>query len=289
MSYILFTDSSADLPWSYYKENDLQFIPMHVSMGENEVYVDDGSMDSKTFYQKMRDGVVFKTSQYSEFQFTEAFEPYLKDGKDIIYLGLTSGLSGSHGSACIAKSQLLEKYPDRKIFIPQTSAVSLGLGLLVNEAVKRRDEGDTFEQLCLWVADNMLTVHHRFTVDDLMFLFRGGRVSRAKALVGTVLSMKPRLHVDIEGKLINHGKIRGRQASLLGLVEEMEQYCDQKDLDTIAICHGDCEEEALFVLSEVKKRYNIKNAIVNPLAAAIGTHVGPGVCALFFIGKKRTE
>ena len=135
----------------------------------------------------------------------------------------------------------------------------------------------------------MLTVHHRFTVDDLMFLFRGGRVSRAKALVGTVLSMKPRLHVDIEGKLINHGKIRGRQASLMGLVEDMEQYCDQKDLDTIAICHGDCEDEAYFVLAEVKKRFNIKNFIVNPLAAAVGTHVGPGVCALFFIGKKRVQ
>jgi DegV family protein with EDD domain len=290
MSYILFTDSSADLPWGYYKENNLQFIPMHVSMGESEIIVDDGeTMDSKTFYQKMRDGVVFKTSQYSEYQYTEAFEPYLKDGKDIIYLGLTAGLSGSHGSCCIARSQLLEKYPDRKIFAPQTSAVSLGLGLLVHEAVQRRDAGLSFDELCKWVEENMLTVHHRFTVDDLMFLFRGGRVSRGKAVMGTVLGMKPRLHVNLEGKLVNHGKVRGRQASLLGLVDEMEQYCDQKDLDTIAICHGDCEDDANFILAEVKKRYNIKNAIVNPLAAAIGTHVGPGVCALFFIGKKRTE
>jgi DegV family protein with EDD domain len=289
MSYILFTDSSADLPWGYYKENNLQFIPMHVSMGDDGVYIDDGSMDSKTFYQKMRDGVVFKTSQYSEFQYTEAFEPYLKEGKDIIYLGLTAGLSGSHQSCLIARGELLAKYPERKIFAPQTSAVSLGLGLLVHETVKKRDEGLSFDELCGWLDENMLTVHHRFTVDDLMFLFRGGRVSKAKAIMGTVLSMKPRLHVDIEGKLINHGKIRGRRASLLGLVEEMEQYCTQKDLDTIAICHGDCEDEANYVLSEIKKRYNIKNAIVNPLAAAIGTHVGPGVCAVFFIGKKRTE
>jgi DegV family protein with EDD domain len=289
MSYILFTDSSADLPWPYYKENNLQFIPMHVSMGEDEIYVDDGSMDSKTFYQKMKDGVVFKTSQYSEFQFTEAFEPYLKEGKDIVYLGLTAGLSGSHQSCCIARDQLLQQYPERKIFAPQTSAVSLGLGLLVHETVQRRNAGLSFEEICKWVEENMLTFHHRFTVDDLMFLFRGGRVSRGKAVMGTVLGMKPRLHVNLEGKLINHGKIRGRQASLLGLVDEMDQYCDTKDHDTIAICHGDCEDDANFILEEVKKRYNVKNAIINPLAAAIGTHVGPGVCALFFIGRKRTE
>ncbi|MDR0325161.1 MAG: DegV family protein [Oscillospiraceae bacterium] len=289
MSYILFTDSSADLPWSYYKEHDVQFIPMQVSMGDEGIYIDDGSMDSKTFYQKMRDGVVFKTSQYSEHQFLSAFEPVLQEGLDIIYLGLTMGLSGSHESACRARDAFKEKYPDRTIFVPQTSAVSLGLGLLVHETIKQRDAGLDFDALCKWVEENMLTFHHRFTVDDLMFLFRGGRVSRAQALMGTALSIKPRLHVDTIGRLINHGKIRGRKASLLGLVEEMRQYCDVKDHDTIAICHGDCEEEANFVLEEVRKHYNVKNAIINPLAAAIGTHVGPGVVALFFIGRKRTE
>ncbi|MCL1806125.1 MAG: DegV family protein [Oscillospiraceae bacterium] len=287
MSYVLYTDSSTDLPWDYYKENDLRFVPMQVTMGDNEIYVDDGSMDAKTFYQKMRDGVVFKTSQYSEYQYLEVFEPIVKEGKDILYLGLTAGLSGSHESACRVRDQLKEKYPGRTICVPQTSAVSLGLGLLVHETVKQRDAGLGFDALCEWVQENMLYFHHRFTVDDLMFLFRGGRVSRASALMGTVLSIKPRLHVSLDGRLINHGKIRGRKASLLGLVEEMRQHCDTKDLDTIAICHGDCEDEAQFVLEEVKKYYNFNNAIVNPLAAAIGTHVGPGVVALFFVGKKR--
>ncbi|MCL2004029.1 MAG: DegV family protein [Oscillospiraceae bacterium] len=289
MSYVLFTDSSADLPWRYYKENDVQFVPMQVSMGENDVYIDNGSMDSKTFYQKMRDGVVFQTSQFTEFQFVEAFEPFLKEGLDIVYLGLTAGVSGSHEGAVRARDELLAKYPDRKIFTPQTSAVSLGLGLLVHETVRQRDAGLDYDALCKWIETNMFTIHHRFTVDDLMFLFRGGRVSRAKAVMGTVLGMKPLLHVDIDGKLLNHGKIRGRKASLLALVDEMKQYCDEKDLDAIAICHGDCEEEANFVLAEVKKHYNVKEAIINPLAAAIGTHVGPGCMALFFIGKKRTE
>ena len=289
MSYVLFTDSSADLPWSYYTEHDVRFIPMQVSMGDEGVYIDDGSMDPKTFYQKMRDGVVFTSSQYTEHQYLEAFEPFLKNGVDIVYLGLTAGLSGSHESACRARAALIEKYPERTVFIPQTSAVSLGLGLLIHETVKQRDAGLGLEDLCKWVLDNMLTVHHRFTVDDLMFLFRGGRVSRASAIVGTALGIKPRLHVDIEGRLINHGKIRGRKASLLGLVEEMKQNCDEKDLDTITICHGDCEEEANFVLEEVRKHYNVKHAIINPLAAAIGTHVGPGCMALFFIGRKRTE
>jgi DegV family protein with EDD domain len=289
MNYVLFTDSSADLPWNYYTENDVQFVPMQVSMGDSDVYIDNGSMDSKTFYQKMRDGVVFKTSQFTEFQYIEAFEPFLKDGKDIIYLGLTAGLSGSHEGAVRARDMLMETYPGRKVYTPQTSAVSLGLGLLIHETIKQRDAGLAFDDLCKWIEENMLTIHHRFTVDDLMFLFRGGRVSRAKALMGTVLSMKPRLHVDINGKLINHGKIRGRKASLLGLVEEMRQSCDAKDAGTIAICHGDCEEDALFVLEEVKKHYNVDSAIINPLAAAIGTHVGPGCMALFYVGRKRTE
>jgi DegV family protein with EDD domain len=287
--YILFTDSSADLPWGFYKEYKVEFIPMHVTMNDSEVYVDNGAMDSKTFYQKMRDGVVFKTSMFTEYQFIEAFEPFLKDGKDIIYLGITAGLSGSHEGAMRARAQLLETYPDRRIYAPQTSAVSLGLGLLVHETVKQRDAGLGFNELCDWIGANMLTVHHRFTVDDLMFLFRGGRVSRAKAVMGTVLSMKPLLHVDIEGKLVNHGKVRGRKASLLGLVDEMRQYCEGNDLDTIAICHGDCEDEAVFVLDEIKKIYSVKNAIINPLAAAIGTHVGPGCMAVFFIGKKRVD
>ena len=289
MSYILFTDSSADLPWDFYKKHNVEFIPMQVTMDDTDVYVDDGTMDSKTFYQKMRDGVVFKTTMFSEFQFLEAFEPFLEKGMDIIYLGLTAGLSGSHEGAKLAKTQLMEKYPDRKIFVPQTSCVSLGLGLLVHETVKRRDAGLSYSELCEWVENNMLTIHHRFTVDDLMFLFRGGRVTRAKAVVGTVMGMKPLLHADIEGKLQNHGKVRGRKNSMIGLAKEMQQYCDEKDLDTIAICHGDCEDDAQFLFEEVKKNFNVKNVIINPLAAAIGTHVGPGCIALFFIGKLRTE
>lgn len=288
MPYILMTDSSADLPWSYYPEHNVPFVPMQVSM-DNEVYVDDGSMTSRVFYEKMRDGVVFKTSQFSEFQFLEFFEKYLKEGKDILYLGLTAGLSGSYASACHARDQLAEKYPNNRVCVPQTSAVSLGLGLMVCEAVRRRDAGMGFDELCDWVEKEKLTFRHRFTVDDLMFLFRGGRVSRASALMGTALGIKPRLHVSTEGKLVNHGKIRGRRASLLGLVEEMEQCTDRKEHDLIAICHGDCLDDAKFVLDEVKKRFTVKDAIINPLAAAIGTHVGPGCCALFFIGKTRTE
>jgi DegV family protein with EDD domain len=288
-SYVLFTDSGSDLPWSYYKERDVKFVPMQVTMDDKETYIDNGSMDSKTFYQKMKDGVVFKTSQFTEGQYIEHFEPFLKEGKDIIYLGINAALSGSHAGALRARDHLLGEYPGRKIFTPQTSAVSLGLGLMVHETARRRDEGMGFDELCKWIEENMLTFHHRFTVDDLMFLFRGGRVSRAKAVMGTVLSMKPRLHVDVDGKLVNHGKVRGRKASLEGLVEEMRQYCDKKDHDTIAICHGDCEDEAMFILEEVKKHFNVKNAIINPLAAAVGSHVGPGTAALFFVGKKRTE
>ncbi len=286
MPYVLMTDSSADLPWTYYSERNIPFLPMNTTM-DDEPYVDDGTMSSREFYDKMRAGVVFKTSQWTDHQYIDAFEPYLKDGTDVLYLGLTAGLSGSYYSACRARDQFKETYPDRTVCVPQTSAVSLGLGLLVHETARRRDEGMGFEELCRWVETNKLTFHHRFTVDDLMFLFRGGRVSRASAIFGTALGIKPRLHVDLEGKLINHGKIRGRKASLLGLVEEMKQYTDIQEHDTIAICHGDCEDEANFVLGEVRRHFGVENAIVNPLAAAIGTHVGPGCMAVFFIGKKR--
>ena len=288
MSYVVITDSSADLPWSYYERHNVPYLAMQVSM-DDEIYVDNGSMDADTFYQKMSDGVLFKTSQFSEYQYLEAFEPHLAEGRDILYLGLTAGLSGSYEGALQARNQLLEKYPGRRITVPQTSAVSLGLGLMVHETVRRRDEGMSYDDLCAWVEADKLTFHHRFTVDDLMYLHRGGRVSKTSALLGTVLGIKPRLHVDPEGKLINHGKIRGRRASLLGLVDEMEQYTDRKEHAAIAICHGNCLEDANFVLDEVKKRFTVGEAIVHPLAAAIGTHVGPGCMALFFIGKKRTE
>ncbi len=286
MPYVLMTDSSADLPWSYYPKHNIPFLPMNTTM-DDDVYVDDGTMSSREFYDKMRAGVVFKTSQWTDQQYVDAFEPYLKDGTDVLYLGLTAGLSGSHDSACRARDHLKKQYPNRTVCVPQTSAVSLGLGLLVHETARRRDDGMSFDELYHWVETNKLTFHHRFTVDDLMFLFRGGRVSRASALLGTALGIKPRLHVSLEGKLINHGKIRGRKASLLGLVEEMKQYTDIQEHDTIAICHGDCEDEANFVLEEVRRHFGVKNAIVNPLAAAIGTHVGPGCMAVFFRGKKR--
>ncbi|MDR1692891.1 MAG: DegV family protein [Oscillospiraceae bacterium] len=286
MPYIVMTDSSADLPWSYYTEHNVPFLPMNTTM-DDKPYVDNGSMSSREFYDKMRAGVVFKTSQWTDQQYLDGFTPHLQNGTDILYLGLTAGLSGSYDSACRARDALKEQFPDRTVCVPHTVAVSLGLGLLVHETVRRRDQGMGFEDICRWVEENKLTFHHRFTVDDLMFLFRGGRVSRASALLGTALGIKPRLHVSTEGKLINHGKIRGRKASLLGLVEEMKQYTDRKEHDAIAICHGDCEDEANFVLDEVKKHFVIKEAIVNPLAAAIGTHVGPGCMAVFFVGKQR--
>jgi len=288
MSYVLVTDSSSDLPWSYYKEHSLPFLSLTVTIGD-ESFPDDGTMDSKTFFGRLRAGEVASTSMITMTAFAEFAEPILKEGKDILYIGLSSGLSGSHDNACQARSEFKERYPDREIYICNTFAASLGLGLMVHEARIRRDQGMGFRELCQWCEKTKLSFNHLFTVDDLMFLHRGGRVSKTQAVLGSALGIKPMLHVSPEGKLVKHGKVRGRSKSLTGLVDEMAAAADRKEFDTVTISHGDCEDEARFVMDEVKKRFTVRNEIINSLGVTVGAHSGPGTVALFFTGKERTE
>lgn len=286
MNYVLLTDSSADLPWNYYNDHNLPYIPLTVTLG-NDSFADNGTVESHVFFERLRDGDVASTSQISMMVFIETFEPYLKEGTDLLYLGLSSGLSGSYNNACLARNELLETYPDRTIHICNTFNVSLGLGLMVHEARVRRDSGMSFTELCDWAEQTKLSFNHLFTVDDLMFLHRGGRVSRTSAVVGSLLGIKPMLHVSHEGKLINSSKVRGRRAALGALVSGMAASTALTEFDTVTISHGDCEDEARYVMEEVKKRYTVHTEIIHSLGATIGAHSGPGTVALFFMGNPR--
>ena len=288
MSYVLITDSPSDLPWSYYQEHNVPFIPFLVNFGE-ESYFDDGTTGAKAFFARLAAGEVATTSQITQSRFAECFEPYLKEGKDILYVGLTQGLSGTYESACLARDELLQTYPDRRIELPEAACVSLGLGLLVDALRKRRDEGASLDDLVEFTTKNAPRVNHRFTVDDLMFLHRGGRVSRTSAIVGSLLGIKPMLHVSPEGKLLNHGKVRGRKQSLLLVAAESVALAEPDVAHTVMISHGDCEEDALFVLEEMKKSMNIEREIIHPLGCTIGAHTGGGTIAIFAFGKERTE
>ena len=202
-------------------------------------------------------------------------------------LTFSSGLSTTYQSAMIAAQDLQEKYPQRKINVVDTLCASLGQGLLVWYACKKRDEGLSLEELTAWCEENKQNLCHWFTVDDLMYLKRGGRVSAATALVGTMLQIKPVLHVDGEGHLINVAKARGRKASINALAAKMDELGTPGANDTVFICHGDCLEDAEYLAAQVKEKYGVKNVFIYYVGAVIGSHSGPGTLALFFLGKHR--
>ena len=216
-------------------------------------------------------------------------EEVLKTGEDALVITFSSGLSTTYQSAEIAASELREKYPERKIYVVDSLCASLGQGLFVYYAAKKRTAGMGLEELYSWCLENRLHLCHWFTVDDLMYLKRGGRVSAATALVGTMLSIKPVLHVDDEGHLIPLSKVRGRKKSLNALVDGMEKQMGsfREKNDIIFLSHGDCYEDALYVQEQIKKRFGIEKFMISPVGPTIGAHSGPGTVALFFMGEAR--
>ena len=286
--YVITTDNNSDLPESYYAEHNVGCTYLSYSMdGQN--YSHENFLPVEEFYDKMRKGSMPTTAQVNPVAAKALMEPYLKEGKDILHIAFSSGLSGSYNSARIAGEELMEKYPDRKIIVLDSLAASLGQGMIVYLAQQQKEEGKSIDEVAQWVKDHRLNVVHAFTVDDLNHLYRGGRVSKTTAVVGGVLNIKPVLHVDNEGKLIPVGKVRGRKKSLLALVDMMDQKLGSyKDsCDTIFVSHGDCIEDAQFVIDKIKEKYPIKTVLVNYVGATIGAHSGPGTVALFFLGDER--
>lgn len=285
--YVIVTDSSADLPASLVQELGVEVLPLSFTVQGKTYhnYPDDREMDPKVFYKMLRDGEMATTSAVNVAEYTNMLEPLLQAGKDVLVLAFSSGLSTTYQSSVIAVNELSEQYPDRKIYTVDTLCASLGQGLLVWHAVQEQKKGKSIEEVRDWVEENKLHLCHWFTVDDLHFLKRGGRISAATAVVGTMLSIKPVLHVDDEGHLISMGKARGRGASLTALVDHMEQTVT--DVDTVFISHGDCLADAEKVAADVKKRFGTKDVVINNVGPVIGAHSGPGTLALFFLGTKR--
>ena len=285
--FVIVTDSSADLPAGLVRELGVEVLPLSFTIQGSTYrnYPDDREMDPAVFYKMLRDGETATTSAVNVAEYTALLEPLLQAGKDVLVLAFSSGLSTTYQSSVIAVNELSEQYPDRKLFTVDTLSASLGQGLLVWHAVQEQKRGQSIEAVRDWVEENKLRLCHWFTVDDLHFLKRGGRISAATAVVGTMLSIKPVLHVDDEGHLISMGKARGRGASLTALVDHMEETAT--DVDTVFISHGDCLSDAQKVADDVRERFGTKDIVINNVGPVIGAHSGPGTLALFFLGTKR--
>ena len=257
---------------------------------EGTSYTWEKPMPVKDFYDKMRAGSLPTTSQANPEEAALLYESILKDNDvDILHIAFSSGLSGSFNSCRIAAADVCEKYPDHRIVVVDSLAATLGQGLLVYKAVQLNEAGKSLDEVAAWVEENKYHLVHNFTVDDLFHLHRGGRLSKTAAIVGTMINLKPVLHVDDEGHLVMLSKVRGRKKSLIGLVDCMEkQLGDWKDKnDIIFISHGDCPEDAQFVADLIKERFGYENFMIDYIGATIGAHSGPGTVALFYLGDHR--
>ena len=286
--YTILTDSTADLPQEFIDKYGLKVINLtYTILGKS--YGHGEELEPKEFYGLMRDGNLPTTSQVNPEEAKECFTEIAKSDKNILYVAFSSGLSGTYNSGRIAAEEMLEEDQSLNIVVVDSFAASLGEGLMVYYACKNREEGMSLEDNAKWLKEHADNFVHMFTVDDLNHLFRGGRVSRNAAFIGTVLNIKPILHVDNEGHLIALNKTRGRKKSLLSLVDEMEaRMGSYKDKNKVVfISHGDCLEDAEFVKNEVSLRFGINEFIINFIGPTIGAHAGPGTVALFFLGDEK--
>ena len=288
--YIIATDNMSDLPDDYCDRHDVKRMFLTILM-DGVTYDADNRMDEHAFYEAMRGGSLPVTSQITPDHAKTAFREYLKESRDIIFLAVSSGISGTFSSVFTAAKEVMEEEKDCRITVIDTLGASMGEGLMVHKAVRMRDAGASYEEVVDWIEQNKLHVVHSFTVNDLFHLHRGGRISKTTAIVGSLVNIKPVLHVDNDGKLINIGKVRGRKKALSALVDYMETHQGsfrQENLDDIVmISHGDCPEEAAQIEAMVRERFGVQNILINYVGPTIGAHTGPGVATLFFMGDER--
>ena len=286
-NYIILTDSGTDFTEKLTKECDVKKVELSLII-EGEEPKPDNEVDKKAFYEMLRAKKKATTSAVNTEDFKKVMRPYLEEGKDILYLGFSSGLSSTYHAGKIAAEDLLEEFPERKIYTVDTLCASLGQGLLVYFAAKMRKEGATIEEVRDFAESKKLNLCHWFTVDDLFFLKRGGRVSAATAVVGTMLGIKPVMHVDNEGKLVKVATARGRKASLDALCEKARATAiEAKDKMVAFISHGDCEEDAEYLAEKIKSEVGFKEVVIGYVGSVIGSHSGPGTLALFYLGTER--
>ncbi len=282
------TDSSSDLPEEYYGEHNLECVNLGFTMNNINYGGEDGEkLDVKDFYAKLRSGSMPTTYQVTSESAKTHIEKFLKNGRDVLVIAFSSGLSGTEGSFRVAAKELMEKYPGRTVTVVDSLCASMGEGLFVDYVVKKADSGATLKETAAYAEELKLHICHYFTVDNLFHLKRGGRVSSATAIVGTVLNIKPVLHVDDEGHLIAIGKTMGRKKSIQALVEHMSKLQTMEKDDPIFISHGDCIDDVNYLIGLLKAKFPGHEIKVSYVGSVIGTHSGAGTLALFFKGKQR--
>lgn len=287
-SFKIITDTTTDLPMSYIKENELGLVYLTYFI-DGESYTGSKQLDPKDFYEKMRSGLMPTTSQANPEDAKLVFEKELETCKNLLCISFSSALSGTYNSCRMAAEEIMEERDDCKIIVIDSLCASLGEGLLVEKAVELKKAGKSMEEVVAWVEEHKKNLIHIFTVDDLFHLYKGGRVSKTTAVMGSMINIKPILHVDEEGCLTAVGKVRGRKKSLKALVDGMDErvgsYRDKND--TVFISHGDCIEDAEYVQDLVKEKFGIDSKIIHHIGPSIGAHAGPGTVALFFLGDVR--
>lgn len=281
--FVIVSDSTVDLPKEYLQSKQVPIISLSYIM-DGVTYEEMDGLSHKEFFEKLRAGSLPTTSQINPEQAREALEPFAKEGKDILYIGFSSGLSGSYNSVRMAAEDLKEEYPDINIIAIDSLCACMGEGLLLYKALELKEHGMSMEEIAKWVEANKLHICHNVTVDDLNHLHRGGRISKTTAVVGSMIKIKPIIHMSDEGKLVVIGKERGRKKSLVSIVDRMEKQMQGYDNDIVMITHGDCIEDAEFVKKQVEERFGIHNVMINGIGSVIGSHTGAGVVAVFFMG-----
>ena len=284
--YVITVNSTVDLPKEWLEERHVPVVPLKYTI-DGETYTDMEGLSAKEFFAKLREGKMSVTSQVNPEEAAELLEPYVKDGKDVLHLGFSSGLSGTLNSMRIAGQMLEEKYPEAKVIVIDTLCACLGEGLILYKALQQKAMGKTIDETAQWVEENKLHICHNVTVDDLNHLHRGGRLSKTTAVLGTLVQIKPIIHMDDNGKLQVIGKERGRKKSLNKIVDMAVEQSKGWDNDIIMITHGDCIEDAEYVAKLVREKMGIDNILINNIGTVIGSHTGPGVVAVFCMGDKR--
>ena len=287
--FVIMTDSCCDMTAEMAGQLGLEVIPLSLNMGDQvyQNWLDGREIGFHDFYVRLREGALATTSAVRVGRFEEAMRKVLGENKDILYLAFSSALSTTYQSAVIAADDLRGEFPGAKVLVVDSLCASLGQGLLAYLCAREKQRGRTVEEVCAFAEETKGHVCHWFTVDDLNHLKRGGRISAATALFGTMLSIKPVMHVDDTGHLVPVSKARGRRASLLALVDRMEETAVNPAEQTVFISHGDCEEDARFVAEEVRRRFGVSEVHINYVGPVIGNHSGPGTLALFFLGSHR--
>lgn len=285
MSYQIITDSCCDFTQSQLEERNIVCANLTVLYnGENHTNFSDPAA-VKGFYNALRGGTMATTAAANPEEWARCMEPALEEGLDVLAMTFSSALSTTYQSAVIAAADLQEQYPQRKIYVVDTLCAALGQGLLVHHACKKRDEGMPIEALVDWLEEHKRNLCHWVTVDDLSHLKRGGRINATSAIVGTMLNVKPIIHVDNEGRLVNCAKVRGRKAAMEYLLKKFSETCT--DFDTVFIAHGDCPEDAAALEALLRQRHGVKEILTGYVGPVIGAHTGPGVLVIFFLGTQR--